>query len=167
MDKKIRLIASISDNNVIGINNKFSTFQTGQMKMFRDITLKTPVIMGRKTQDYIQFPLDERVCITISKFNNRVIDGFVHAKSLKHALSIANIYDSQTISIIGGQSIFEQSLIFADEILLIEVYTSKDGDRFFPELNFFEWKFNKRIYYKADQDNEFPYSLVSFTRRLK
>ena len=109
----------------IGNDNKFVTFQTGQMKLFRDLTLKTPVIMGRKTQDYINFPLDQRVCITITDHKDKVIDGFVHAKSLKHALSISNIYDTKIISIIGGQSIFEQALLFADEIILIEVKNKK------------------------------------------
>ena len=161
MDKKIRIVASVCDNNVIGIDNRFSAYQDRQLNVFRNITLKTPVIIGRKTQDYLQYPFDQRVCITISKFKNRVADGFIHANGIEDSLNIANKFDSQYISIIGGESIFHQFIPLADEICIIEMYTTVDGNKFFPELNWFDWKLKSRVEYTPGFG--FPFSLVTFS----
>ncbi|MCX6760466.1 MAG: dihydrofolate reductase, partial [Candidatus Nealsonbacteria bacterium] len=50
-------------------------------------------------------------------------------------------------------------------LYLTLIHQSFDGDTYFPEVDFKEWKEIKRIDNKADDKNKFDYSFVVFERK--
>ena len=163
---KICIVAAISDNNIIGLKNDMPWFMTNHAKRFRDLTIKSPVIMGKGTQNMFSFPFDQRVNIVICDDKNDVIDGFVHTKSIEQALTLAKTYNTPNIFIIGGENIFTQYLPFADVLYFTEIYADIKGDKVFPELNVNLWNIESRIDFEPDANNQYPYAFVKYTRKI-
>ena len=127
---RIKLIAAISKNHVIGKDNKMPWSIKNDLRHFREITLNHTVIMGRKTYESIGKPLDLRNNIVISRQlkDNR----FKVYCSLDEAFK--HITDNE-VFIIGGESIYNSTIDIADEIYLTYIDAHYDGDRFFPEID--------------------------------
>lgn len=153
-----------------GIGNKgeipWNGFFPEDMRFFRKMTTETKdktkqnaVIMGRRTFESIgSKPLPHRFNICVSKNNYIDIDKYCSsicgcpnhcpntANSLQNALYIASKCPNiETIYIIGGQQIYQQSIPYCDKIIVNEIYQTsfQDFDAFFPKIdnmNLFSWQ---------------------------
>lgn len=120
----IGIIAAVSANGVIGVDNKLPFDYPQDMKHFRTTTAGATVIMGRKTWESIGRLLPKRRNIVISR-NKINFEGLETFNSL--ATAIANCSSSVPIAppseppriwLIGGASIYEEGMEFADQIVL-------------------------------------------------
>ena len=68
----IKIIAAISKNNAIGINNKLLCHLPKDLKRFKKLTLNSNVIMGRRTYESIGKALPNRKNIVISRNKNYI-----------------------------------------------------------------------------------------------
>lgn len=64
---KISLIAAVSQNAVIGRNNRLPWRLPEDLQYFKQVTLGKPIIMGRKTYESIGRPLPGRSNIVMSR----------------------------------------------------------------------------------------------------
>lgn len=131
----IRMIAAVSANGVIGQENKIPWNYPEDMKFFRKMTAESAVIMGRKTWESIGRLLPKRRNIVISR--SRVdVDGLETFLSISAAVeSAATTHDN--VWLIGGSSIYNDGMQYADEIFLtlIPEVVSGDGLILFPWIN--------------------------------
>jgi dihydrofolate reductase len=139
---EVIIIAAVAESNrVIGRNGKLPWRIPQDSKRFQEITLGYPVIMGRKTWEYDieKCPLSKRFNIVVSScpkqeevsqncLNYPFELAFV--KSLQEALE--NTANQEKAFIVGGASIYSQSLNLADTLELTLVEGSFEGDTFFP-----------------------------------
>ena len=155
----IKIIAAVSKNGIIGVDNKIPWDYPEDMKFFRAMTANSVVIMGRKTFESIGRPLPKRRNIVISRIAKGLgilkdVEGIEVAASLKNALDLCDAFDeddgeSRDIWLIGGASIYEEGLEFAEEIYLtlipkwIDVSSrGKDFYAKFPWINPHEFSIN-------------------------
>ena len=137
--KDITLIAALSQNNVIGVNNSIPWRIKDDMLHFKDLTMGHPVIMGRKTYDSLPDsfkPLPGRKNIVMSR-NYQDNNGIYLAKNMDEALKLAG--DEETY-VIGGSQIYESFLPIANKMELTKIQRDYEGDAFFPEINWKEWE---------------------------
>lgn len=116
----IGMIAAVSKNGVIGIDNKIPWNYPEDMKYFRKTTANSTIIMGRKTWESIGRVLPKRRNMVISRTPVEV-EGVETFDSLAHAIMIARVNSSPfgaSIWLIGGASIYEEGMQYADEIHL-------------------------------------------------
>ena len=134
MDKKIHLIAAMSDNRVIGKDNKLPWHFPCDLKKFKETTGGGTVIMGRKTFESIGKPLSNRENIVLSRAGFNAPAGVICCGSLKEAVEKAGRAD---IFIIGGESLYRQALaeLPVSRIYLSKIYKSYEGDAHFPEVS--------------------------------
>lgn len=123
----LRLVAAVSRDGVIGVNNKMPWSIPQELKLFKEITTNkkylidqsqatnpTPsVIMGRKTFDSIVKPLENRLNIVISRSQTRSSfykdkGGLVFVKTVEEALSVNG--DNRIGYVIGGSEIYRKFL---------------------------------------------------------
>ena len=83
----IVIIAAVSKNNVIGKDNKLLWSIPADMKMFKETTSGSDIIMGRKTYDSIGRPLPKRTNIVISR--NKELS-FIYPDLLRGVLSLVH-----------------------------------------------------------------------------
>ena len=154
----IIIIAAMDKNRVIGVNNKLPWHLSEDLKNFKQLTSGNTVIMGRKTFESIGKPLPNRHNIVISS-SMLLQEGMDVCASVQEAIKKARTY-GKDIFIIGGASIFEQTIPLADKMYLSYVKKTHEGDAFFPAFNEKEWKVERR-----DDRGEFEF--VVYTRKGK
>ena len=136
--KIVSIIVAIADNWAIGRGGDMPWHISEDLKYFKRTTSGRSVIMGRKTWESIgSKPLPGRENIVISRTLESDGDTIV-VPSLTDAIKTAH---SDEIFIMGGGSIYNQSLQYADKLYLTEVHTKiNDADTFFPEVDFSQWR---------------------------
>ena len=99
----ISIIVAISKNNVIGKDNKLLWNIPEDLKHFKEITLNSKIIMGRKTFESLPGILPKRQHIILTKNKNYK----VNSKEVKIVYDfktiISDFYDSdEEVFVIGG-----------------------------------------------------------------
>ena len=135
----LTLIAAVSENNVIGLNNRVPWRIKEDVARFKELTMDHPVIMGRKTYMSIpeKFrPLPGRKNIILSR-TLQPMNGIYIAREINDSLGLTEQKDSY---VIGGGEIYNAFLSLADKMEITKVHAKYEGDVFFPEVNWNEWK---------------------------
>lgn len=156
-------VVAISENHVIGKNNKLLWYLPNDLKHFKDITSGHTVIMGRKTFDSVGKPLPRRRNIIITR-QTIFIEGCEVVNSVEEALALCA--GEQEVFIVGGAEIYRQSLPLTDRVYLTIVHKEFDGDSFYPELDKNEWKEVDREDHQPDEKNALPYSFITMEREM-
>jgi len=160
---KISLIAAMTDDRVIGIENRLPWKLPADMKWFRQHTLGKPIVMGRKTfESFGAKPLPERMNIVITRDRDYRAEGAVVVHDIDEALAAAG--DAEEVMIIGGASFYEQMLPRADRLYLTFVHADVEGDAWFPEFDRCQWREVFREDHEADEKNPYAYSFVILER---
>jgi dihydrofolate reductase len=161
---KISMIAAMTDNGVIGIENRLPWKLPNDMKWFRQHTLGKPIIMGRKTfESFGSKPLPDRTNIIITRDENYQAKDSVVVHSIEEALQTAG--EVEEVMIIGGASFYEQMLPRADRLYLTFVHANIEGDAWFPQIDFSQWHEVERIDCEADEKNALAHSFVILDRK--
>lgn len=113
----IGIIAAVSMNGIIGIDGKIPWDYPADMKHFRETTANSIVIMGRKTFEGIGRPLPKRRNIVVSSSLSLSTEGIELVPSVAHAIDLTQS-DDRDVWFIGGASIYEFGMYFADKIVL-------------------------------------------------
>jgi len=134
----LSLIAAMAHNGVIGKDGRMPWHLSEDRKRFRKTTMGHPVIFGRKTYESIGYPLEGRKTIVLTRDLSYRRQGIVIAHSIDEAIAACAGADEAFIG--GGESVFLQTIPFADRIYLTIVHADHEGDAFFPDipLNFIE-----------------------------
>ena len=128
-NRKISLIACVDSNYAIGYENELLFHIPSDMIRFKELTMGKTVIMGRKTYESIGKTLPGRQNIVLT---NSEIPGVQTAKSIEEAVKLSE----NDIFVIGGSSVYEQFLPFADDIFLTEIYgAAEHADSYFPRFS--------------------------------
>lgn len=148
---RIVLVVAVSKNGVIGRDGGLPWRLSSDLKLFRQLTLGKPVIMGRKTWESIGRPLDRRLNIVVTRGAPIAVPEVRTAATLDDALAIALARAEADgvgeIAVIGGGEIYRQALPKADRVYLTEVDIKVEGDTTFPTLDPSQWQETDRQAY--------------------
>ncbi len=158
----ISLIVAVSQNGVIGANNKLPWRLPADLKRFKELTMGHPILMGRKTFESIGKPLPGRTNIVITRQKDFACCGALTGPSLEKALEMCG--DAEEVFVIGGAEIFQQALPLADKIYLTVIHQDFDGDaRFTFDKN--SWHEVSRQDFTPDAANPHPYSFLTYEKQ--
>ncbi len=141
----ISVIAAMSENRVIGKDNKLPWYIPEDLAWFKEKTRGKPVIMGRKTHESIGKKLPGRLNIVISRDKDYVSSCkyvYIH-NSLEDAIKKYEGLDE--LMIIGGSELYKVAIPLADRMYLTRIGASFEGDTFFPEYDESEWEEKEHI----------------------
>lgn len=153
------IVVAVSENGVIGKDGDIPWHFPEDMKHFKNTTMGNPVVMGSNTyrslpEDYTPLPGRENIVLTRSGIEDESVD---EANSLEEAWEIADKY-SDKVFIIGGASIYEQTLEDADRMILTRIHEEYDGDTFFPDWNQKNWK-------EVERDDRKELSFIEYVKK--
>ena len=132
---RLGLIYARARNGVIGKAGGLPWHLPEDLAHFKQITMGSPVIMGRKTWDSLppKFrPLPGRANIVVTRQLDWQAPGAVRAASLAEAISLCS--NQPQAWVIGGAEIFAHALPLADTVELTEIDADFDGDVIAPPL---------------------------------
>jgi len=158
---KISIIAAVSENNAIGLNNQLIWHLPADLQFFKRTTLNCTIIMGRKTFDSIGKALPKRKNIVITTHKNLDASGCVVVSNIKEAIAEA---DSEEVFIVGGANIYAQSMSIADKLYITEVHHSFEADTFFPEIDIQIWTETSRENHFKDEKHAYDFSFVTYEK---
>ncbi|MBE0422329.1 MAG: dihydrofolate reductase [Lutibacter sp.] len=159
----VTIMAAIAANNALGKDNQLIWHLPADLKRFKKTTLNHAVIMGRKTYESLGKPLPERTNIVITRDKNYKVEACIVANSLEGALKAAAEADENPF-ILGGAEIYKQAMPYADRLDITFVHRQFEADVFFPEIDKTIWKETSREDFKADENNKYDYSFITFER---
>ena len=164
---KISIIAAVADNYAIGKANKLPWHLPADLKHFKQLTSGHAILMGKRTYESLpNGPLPNRKNIVLtSVLSEGVNEGYFEANSFEDAFDLCE--HEKQIFIIGGSSIYKQSLDKADSMYITWVHASFQADAFFPEFDLKNWKVISQEDFPADEANPYPYSFVYYERKKK
>lgn len=170
---KISLIAAMTEDRLIGINNQLPWKLPADLAWFKKHTLNKPIVMGRKTWESLPFrPLPGRDNIIITrnqnyqaknKKNDLVPDAII-CSSIDNVIDYARGKDHEELMFIGGATLYEQVLDKADCLYLTLVKGQFEGDAWFPEINFSNWQEEYTQDNIPDEKNQHYYRFSIYNR---
>lgn len=165
---QINIIVAYSSNLVIGKDNALLWHLADDMAFFKQQTSGKTVVMGKNT--YLSLPtkfrpLPNRKNIVISRnepFEEH--ENLVWYKSLEEAITILKKMEEE-IYIIGGGTIYEQTLSMTDVIYATEVKVNIEGDANFPLINPEDWTREVLQSCAKNEKNEYDFEIVRYTKK--
>ncbi len=137
----LTLVAALSTNRVIGRGGALPWHIPGDLAFFKKTTMGHAILMGRKTFESIGKALPGRRNIVVTRQRGLVLPGCDVVHSLDAAISLARSGGDSDPHIVGGASLYRESLPFATRLVLTEVHQHiEDGDTFFPEFDPRAWR---------------------------
>lgn len=133
----MKAIVNVDNNWAIGLGNELINHISADMKFFKTKTTGNVVVMGRKT--FLSFPgpraLPNRVNIVITTDESWSAPDVIVCHSIDELFVQLERYDTNTVYVIGGASVYEQLLPYCDTAYVTKVNTSKPADKYFPNLD--------------------------------
>lgn len=169
MTRSLSLVCALSRNHAIGIKNDLPWHIPQDLNHFKELTKGKPIILGRLTYQSILDrrngkPLPQRPHYVITRSDLGSLPESVSAYTdLNAAITAARTdYPDSEIMIIGGASVYEQSVPLVDTMYLTIIDKDIEGDAFFPDYNANEWTETHR----EDFINEpVPFSFITLARK--
>lgn len=160
----ISIIVAVSEDLGIGKNNDLLWHIPEDLRRFKRLTYGNTVIMGKRTWESLpKRPLSGRKNVVITDIPHESFENAVTAYSIEDAL--AKCGKEEEIFIIGGGSIYRQFMPLADRLYITYVHKMKPADIYFPKIDQGIWRIIEQEEFKAENDNEIPYTYVIYERR--
>ena len=158
----LTLIAAVAENNVIGVKGKMPWHIPEDFKRFKRLTLNHPVIMGLNTYnsivDALGHPLTDRHNIVLfPEERQSKVEGVYFCKTIEESIEKARQFNPDAF-IIGGQSVYQQTIDLSDKLEITEVHKNYEGDAFFPKIEQARWR-------EAVREDHPEYSFVTYLRK--
>lgn len=161
---RLSLIVAMDLDRVIGRDNALPWRLPADLAYFKRMTLGKPVVMGRKTFESIGKPLPGRRNIVITTREDYDAPGCELAASIDAALDACA--DADEIMLIGGASLYRQTLSRADRLYITLIHHRFTGDTRFPEFDSKAWRVESREDFEGDHSNPYPFSFINFVREF-
>ncbi|CAG9613681.1 IS1595 family transposase ISSsu9 [Bacillus rhizoplanae] len=153
----ISLLVAMDKNRLIGKDNQLPWHLPADLAYFKKVTMGHPIIMGRKTFESIGKPLPGRTNIILTRNKNYEMEGCEVIYSIDDVQKMDEQLNEE-IFVIGGAEIFKEVLPFADRLYITKIEEVFEGDTFFPEINYNEWKEISVEQGVTDEKNPYTYA---------
>jgi len=160
----VSLIWAMSENRIIGVDNRLPWKLPADMRWFRQHTLGKPIIMGRTTyQSFGSKALPDRPNIILSRDPDFSANDAEVVTSIEAALQACEPHPEAMV--IGGANTYRQFLPLAQRLYMTLVHTQIDGDAHFPDFDLSEWECVEQIDHQRDEKHLYDYSFFRYQRR--
>ncbi|QLG26927.1 dihydrofolate reductase [Halorarum halophilum] len=167
------IIAAVAANDVIGADGDIPWHHPEDLRHFKETTMGSPVVMGRRTYESIARdlggPLPGRTNIVLSRSApdlgggpdatpaSDLPDGVVVVGSPDEAVAAAEATGADTVYVAGGGAVYEAFLDRADRLVLTELHDAHEGDTVFPEWTRGRWR-------EVDREERDDFDFVVYER---
>lgn len=133
----MNIIAAVDNNWAIGYHNSLLVQIPRDQQMFREMTEKRVLVIGRKTLETFpqKQPLKNRVNIILSRDREYIVRGATVVHSIDALMEELKKYDDKDVYVAGGASVYEQLLPCCDTAYITKIDYTYQADVYFPRLD--------------------------------
>ena len=142
----LALVAAVGANGVIGRDGGLPWPRTGDLAQFKALTLGHVLLMGRATYDSIGRPLPGRRTVVLTRQPDWAVPGVHVAPDVGRAVDLASSLGDQ-VFVVGGAAVYAGTEPLADRLVITHVEQSPDGDTYFPDVDWRQWREVARVPY--------------------
>lgn len=157
---EIAIIVAMTQQGLIGIDNKIPWHLPADLQRFKKITMNHPIIMGRKTYESLPRLLPGRQHFVLTRNPNYVAEG---CTVITNWAQVEILIDGRAF-VIGGADIYNYALPIAKHLYITIVHAELEGDTYFPEWSKEEWQEVEREFRTKDENNKFDVDNVLYKR---
>ncbi|MCE7067483.1 dihydrofolate reductase [Dyadobacter sp. CY326] len=158
------MIAAMSENRVIGKENRLPWHLPDEWKHFRKVTQGKSFIMGRKSFEAPDaLHSDNKNVILTSDTALPGDPATLYAKDIPSALALLSGEDA--VFVLGGASVFLKMLPLAQRLYLTIVHAEVEGDAFFPFVNQDDWELTGSEFHEKDEGHAYSFSMNVYERK--
>lgn len=161
----LSIIAAISDNNVIGKDNKLVWHLPEDLKRFKKLTTGHTIIMGRRTFESLGKILPNRKHIVLTRDNDYCIKD--ENVEIVHDIEKLEKYinSEEENFVIGGAIVYRQLMPKVEKMYITRIHEKFEGDSYFPIINENEWNVIESLQGVQDEKNPYDYEFITYTRK--
>ncbi len=161
----VSLIAAVAKNRVIGREKKLPWDLPDDLRHFHQVTRGKSFLMGRKsyeTEDRLLSNHQNFILTTKHQVDLCANCQLVH--SLEAFLSATQ--NEKEVFVLGGGVVYALALEkkIIDRMYITEINANPEGDTFFPELNWEDWKVVSATYHPKDAEHNFDFTIKVYER---
>lgn len=172
-EKSIKLIAALSDNDVIGLDNgELPWILPGDLRHFKDLTTGNTIVMGWNTWKSIgEKPLPNRINVILSR-KVRQLPRSKWIYQIKNPIDIFKLPKHKRkgdIFIIGGGQVYSSYMSMIDEMYLTYVHLNipyAEKHIKFPKVDWYEWTSVEDVDMSDQEENGIVYEFRHYARIL-
>lgn len=163
----LSMIVAMDKNNVIGIKNenKMPWHLPRDLQYFKERTTGHTIIMGRKTFESLGRVLPNRQHVILTRSDQSFPEEVKVMRDVNDIIALKEANQDEEIFVIGGGSIYEQLLPYADKLYVTVINEAFSGDVYFPTINKDEWKEQSREHGIRDEKNPYDYDFLQYIRK--
>lgn len=161
---RLYIIAAMSENHVIGINNSLPWHLPDEWKHFKKVTAGKPFLMGRKSYEAPDALHSSYRNVILSSHPATDNDLNVeYASDLEKALAL--LHEENEVFVLGGASVFLQALPLVEKLFLTIVHAHMEGDAYFPAISLADWELISSEYHGIDDEHAYSFSMNLYDRK--
>ncbi|GLU54030.1 dihydrofolate reductase [Dyadobacter frigoris] len=158
------IIAAMSENQVIGLDNRLPWHLPDEWAHFRKVTDGKAFIQGRKSFEAADALHSSYKNVVLSRNQNlEKSEKTERASDLNEGIAL--LKDENEVFVLGGASVFEQALPLAEKLYLTIVHTTVEGDAYFPKLDWDEWELISSEFHQRDERHKYAFSMNLYVRK--
>ena len=142
----IEMIAAMTSNRAIGKDNKLLIHDSEDLRHFKKMTMGKFLVVGRKTAELLPNLSDRQLIILSSQSivqTRQLLPWFVYSD----VYAMLDHFNNAKLIVIGGESVYNRMILFADMIHLTVFDIEMEGDKYFPEIDMNEFaEIRRRVY---------------------
>lgn len=159
----ISIIVAAAQNLAIGRDNDLLWHLSDDLKRFKSLTTGHTVIMGRRTYESLpKKPLPKRRNIVLTHSSGFAAEGVDVAHTLQQALDM--VRDGEECFVMGGATLYEQFMPYAQRIYVTWVYCDFDADVYFPKIDFSVFRLVSQTERQLDEPSGLSYNYAEYER---
>lgn len=160
----LSIIVAMANRNVIGKDNRLIWHLPEDLKRFKNLTTGRTIIMGRKTFESLGGILPNRKHIVLCKSEKLKIDN-ENVVVVNDVELLKEYIDSEEEAfVIGGGMIYSLLLPYAKKMYITKINADFDGDTFFPQVDYGQWKLVKREKGIKNEKNPYDYEYITYIK---
>lgn len=160
----IKIIVAVAQNLAIGLNNNLPWHLPNDFKYFKQTTLDSYCIMGRRSFESLGKPLPNRTNVVVTRQASLQLDGATVVNSLQAGIDLAKANHQTECFIIGGAQIYAQALAMATHFYITKVHGDYRADTFFPPVNWQHWHLQWQQHHPADDRHKVAFTFERYER---
>lgn len=161
---QLYIIAAMSENRVIGIDNRLPWHLPDEWEHFRKITDGKPFLMGRKSFEAPDsLHSGYRNVILTSHPSDKKEPHTEYAKDISGAAALLS--DEKEVFVLGGATVFLQILPLVQRLYLTIVHAQVEGDAYFPVVSQDDWELASSEFHGIDDRHAYSFSMNLYIRK--
>lgn len=161
---RLFIIAAMSENRVIGLDNSLPWHLPDEWAHFRKVTDGKAFIMGRKSFEAPDALHSTHRNVILTAHAPSTPEALTeYAKDISEALALLSGEDD--VFVLGGASVFAQMLPLVQRLYLTIVHAQIEGDAYFPAFDQDDWQLLSSEFHDKDEAHAYAFSMNLYVRK--